>query len=234
MNIVVLTGAGISAESGVPTFRDSGGTWHQHNVDDVSTPEGWARDPDLVHDFYNQRRLDLQTVESNAAHFALAKLEAQWTKGGFLIVTQNVDDLHERSGSKNVLHMHGELNSIRCENEACGAKRYERGSIHTNTRCLECGGTMRPDVVWFGEMPFESEFTQRVLDATDLLIVIGTSGEVMPANLFPSWTKRNGRNPRTIQVNLQPYSDNAFDEFRVGKATETVPLLVDEILAANR
>jgi len=182
MKIVILTGAGISAESGISTFRDAGGLWENHPIEEVATPEGFARNPALVHRFYNLRRLALKTVEPNAAHIALAKLETELTvKGGQLtLVTQNVDNLHERGGSKSVIHMHGELTSIRCT--ACGARQKYEGETSTEMPCPNCNTpALRPDIVWFGEMPFFMHGIEAALEGCDLFVSIGTSGAVYPA-----------------------------------------------------
>ena len=185
-NIVVLTGAGISAESGIDTFRDAGGLWEQHRVEDVATPEGFAKDPDLVLGFYDMRREALSKVEPNAAHRALGRLEREFA-GELLIVTQNVDDLHERGGAENVLHMHGELKSALCT--SCGRRsRWDAPMSAKNgrrPRCPVCQApTLRPDVVWFGEMPYKMERIYAALRQADLFVSIGTSGAVYPAAGF--------------------------------------------------
>src|SRR5688500_5722503 len=155
-NIVILTGAGVSAESGVATFRGPDGLWEGHRVEDVATPEACARDPELVHSFYDARRAKLGTVEPNAAHRALARLDAEW-RGELLLVTQNVDDLHERAGSRRLIHMHGELKSGWCL--GCDQRSWWEGAMGTGARCSSCGqsGYVRPDIVWFGEMPYEMD-----------------------------------------------------------------------------
>ena len=179
-NIVVLTGAGVSAQSGVPTFRAADGLWEGHRVEDVATPEGFARDPGLVQSFYNARRAHLARVEPNAAHRALARLDDAW-EGGFLLVTQNVDDLHERAGSSRLIHMHGELKRAWCR--ACDARCGWQGALTGSVACPGCGeaGWMRPDIVWFGEMPYEMDAIGVALEACDLFVSIGTSGAVYPA-----------------------------------------------------
>ena len=157
-NLVILTGAGISAESGISTFRDAGGLWETHRFEDLASPQGFARDPALVHRFYNLRRAQLRVVQPNAAHVALATLERAWAaRGDFLLVTQNVDDLHERAGSQRLLHMHGELRKLRCA--ACGEVTPWQDDAGTDTPCPGCAraGAMRPDIVWFGEMPYHME-----------------------------------------------------------------------------
>ena len=231
MKIVIITGAGISAESGISTFRDAGGLWENHAIADVATPEGFARNPDLVHRFYNQRRLALKTVEPNPAHIALAKLEAGLqSKGGALtLVTQNVDNLHERGGSQSVIHMHGELTSIRCT--ACGARQDYEGETSPEMTCTNCNATaIRPDIVWFGEMPFFMHGIEAALEGCDLFVSIGTSGAVYPAAGFVHMARSMGK--QTLEINLEPSEGSAsFGESRIGKAGTLVPLWVDEVLA---
>lgn len=232
MKVFVLTGAGVSAESGVSTFRDAGGIWSKYDFRDVATPEGFARDPARVHEFYNWRRKYLQDAEPNAAHRALARLEAELERRGgrLFLCTQNVDDLHERSGSREVLHMHGELLKVSCAR--CGATRAERGDISVETVCEACGraGGVRPDVVWFGEMPRELDRIADEVAAADLFVSLGTSGTVYPAAGLVQAARAAG--VRTCELNLDP-SDNArvFDEARYGPATEIVPVWVDALLA---
>lgn len=229
-NIVILTGAGISAESGLGTFRDVDGLWTQVKLEDVATPEGFARDPVMVHDFYNTRRQKLMTCQPNAAHQALARLEAEHD-GEVLVVTQNVDDLHERGGSQNVLHMHGELLKVRCGN--CGQISEWRVDLFLETECTTCGtpNYMRPHVVWFGEMPLDMECIDDALKACDLFLSIGTSGSVYPAAGYVSEVRRRGE-AHTAELNLEP-SEGAslFAECVHGPATEVVPAYVDKILA---
>lgn len=233
MRIFVLTGSGISAESGVATFRDADGIWAQVDVSEVATPEGFAANPEKVHAFYNARREGLPTVEPNAAHHALARLEAGLAASGgaLTLVTQNVDDLHERAGSKQVIHMHGELAKARCG--ACGAVREYRDALSTETVCEACGrvGTMRPHVVWFGEVPLFMDEISDALTAADLFVSIGTSGAVYPAAGFVSQARMLG--VETLELNLEP-SENAatFGAGRYGKAGEIVPKWVDEVVAA--
>ena len=230
-NIVILTGAGISAESGIDTFRDAGGLWEQHRVEDVATPEGFARDPDLVLRFYDMRRGALSGVEPNAAHKALARLEREWEgRGDLLIVTQNVDDLHERAGANEVLHMHGELLSALCA--ACGAREPFAGTMRERPACKACAApALRPDVVWFGEMPYEMERIYAALSAADLFVSIGTSGAVYPAAGFVQEAAAHGA--RTLELNLEPSEgSHFFDEHRHGPAGEMVPRWVDEVLSA--
>lgn len=225
MRIVILTGAGISAESGLKTFRDSGGLWEGHNVSDVATPEAFSRDPALVQRFYDERRQQLGTVQPNAAHQALARLEAEHD-GELLLVTQNVDDLHERAGAKNVLHMHGELLSALCL--TCGEQHRWQTTLSDAPACPACGkATLRPDIVWFGEMPQHMDVIEEALNSCDVFAAIGTSGQVYPAAGFVAVAAAAGA--RTLEFNLAataPY----FTEFREGPATETVPAWVDSLL----
>ncbi|MBZ0215178.1 MAG: NAD-dependent deacylase [Fimbriimonadaceae bacterium] len=230
-NIVVLTGAGISKESGLSTFRDADGIWTKVRVEDVATPEAFARDPDRVHAFYNERRAGLLSgVAPNAAHAALARLEADWA-GDVLVVTQNIDNLHERAGSTNLIHMHGELLKARCQ--ACGHICDWTGDMDCTSGCPRCGavGGMRVHVVWFGEMPFEMDKIYCELARCDLFISIGTSGNVYPAAGFVSEVKSAGRG-LTAELNLE-LSEGAhlFDVARHGQATQIVSAFVDELLA---
>jgi NAD-dependent deacetylase len=232
-NIVILTGAGISAESGIPTFRDSMGLWEKHKVEDVATPQGFQRDPALVHRFYNERRAKLITVEPNAAHYALAKLEQAWpSNNGFVIITQNIDDLHERAGSKSIAHMHGELLKLKCAN--CKEKLVHHGDASVDMVCPSCRttGSMRPDVVWFGELPYHLGLIEPALDHTDIFISIGTSGQVMPASLFAQAVSMNRRNAQIIEVNPIPTENEVFTRVIDATATTGVPALVDELIAA--
>lgn len=230
--IVILTGAGISKESGLSTFRDADGIWATVRIEDVATPEAFAANPARVHDFYNQRRQALLTdsVVPNPAHAALARLEREWP-GGVLLVTQNIDDLHERAGSRNIIHMHGELLKARCT--SCGAVRGWRRDLSQATACPACGraGGMRPHVVWFGEMPFMMEAIAEALYGCGLFLSIGTSGNVYPAAGFVA-TVREAGDARTVEVNLEP-SEGAthFHEALYGPAGKTVPDLVDRLLA---
>lgn len=199
-SIVILTGAGISAESGLATFRGPGGLWEGHRVEDVCTPEALARDPALVHRFYDARRAKLAEVEPNAAHRALARLERHW-RGKVLLVTQNVDDLHERAGCADVLHMHGELASALCA--VCGGRREWRGSLPPGSICPDCEApTLRPDIVFFGEMPYQMERIEDALRDCDLFLSIGTSGAVYPAAGFVRTARHVGA--RTLELNLDP------------------------------
>lgn len=227
-NIVILTGAGVSAESGIDTFRDSGGLWEQHRVEDVATPEAFARDPDLVLRFYDMRRARIQEVEPNAAHHALARLDAEWS-GGLLIVTQNVDDLHERAGASRLLHMHGEHLNAWCL--ACDQRSAWRGTLIERPSCPQCGvpGQLRPDIVWFGEMPYRMQEIYAALNRADLFVSIGTSGAVYPAAGFVREARAQG--VQTLELNLEPSQGSYFfDERRHGPATELVPAWVDELL----
>jgi len=231
-SIVILTGAGISAESGLGTFRDKDGLWTKYDLNDVATPEGFARNPELVHDFYNARRRNLVEAEPNAAHAALARLECEFD-GDVLLVTQNVDDLHERAGSKKLMHMHGELLKIRCE--ACGNVMGWREDLDLSTTCPACAttGELRPHVVWFGEMPLHMEEIYSALEACDLFVSIGTSGQVYPAAGFVAEVRRK-RRAHTVELNLDP-SDGAslFAEKIFGPATEVVPDYVARLLTGN-
>lgn len=237
-NIVVLTGAGISAESGIATFRDSNGLWENHRVEDVASPAGYHRDPELVQRFYNARRAQLleDKVQPNAAHQALAKFEKRH-KGGFVVITQNVDDLHERAGSRTVLHMHGELFKKRCE--ACGAVSAVIGEINIEDPCANCGakGMLRPHIVWFGEMPFDLDKCFKLLHLCDLFVAIGTSGHVYPAADFVN-IARNGYEEsgikvdaaKTVEINLvRTVGADNFDEGFYGKASEEVSLFFESL-----
>ena len=228
-NIVVLTGAGISAESGIATFRGPGGLWEGHRVEDVCTPEALARDAALVHRFYDLRRAALAGVEPNAAHRALARLDAAWP-GELLIVTQNVDDLHERAGARRLLHMHGELRSALCA--ACGARAAWPGDLPRGSACTGCGAAaLRPDIVFFGEMPYEMERSDAALAACDLFVSIGTSGAVYPAAGFVQVAHHHGAD--TLELNLEPSAGSRlFARSRLGPASVLVPDWVAEVLAS--
>jgi len=226
-NLVVLTGAGISAESGLPTFRDADGLWEGHHVEDVASPEGFARDPLLVHRFYNLRRSKLAEVVPNAAHVALARLEQEWP-GEFLLVTQNVDDLHERAGSRLLLHMHGELLKARCE--VCGWVGEWRAELGVQTHCPDCekAAGLRPHIVWFGEVPFGLDETFARLRDCDVFLCVGTSGQVHPAAGFVTLTPPHCRR---IEVNSKGTQISyAFQEHVVGMAAVELPKLVEELL----
>ncbi|MCI4664288.1 MAG: NAD-dependent deacylase [Neomegalonema sp.] len=225
--IVILTGAGVSAESGMGTFRDKDGLWTKYDLEDVATPEGFARNPALVHAFYNERRRLLHQGEPNQAHFALAELE-QRLPGEILIVTQNIDNLHEKAGSKNVLHMHGELLKSRCEK--CGEERHCPDDLSTDRACPACGhiGGMRPAVVWFGEMPLHMEQIDDALAGAEQFVSIGTSGQVYPAAGYVQIARTIGL--RTLELNLEATS-SYFDAGRYGPATEIVPAWVKELIS---
>ncbi|HBK92099.1 MAG TPA: NAD-dependent protein deacylase [Parvularcula sp.] len=225
--IVVLTGAGVSADSGVSTFRDPDGIWSKHDWREVATPEGFAADPALVHSFYNARRASLKAVAPNAAHLALARLEAL-LGAGLTLVTQNVDDLHERAGSVHVIHMHGELMKAACA--VCGARHRWTGDLSVETRCPDCKAAagMRPDVVWFGEIPRRMDEIAAAIAGADLFVSIGTSGSVYPASGFVAEARSIGV-PCT-ELNLEPSENaSAFGDRRYGRAAEIVPAWVEEI-----
>lgn len=225
--IVILTGAGISAESGLGTFRDVDGLWTKYDLEEVATPQGFARNPDLVHGFYNARRANCRGAEPNAAHRALARLQAA-NAGETVIVTQNVDDLHERGGASGVIHMHGALGSALCG--ACGHRWPAPDEMHTADPCPACGApATRPDVVWFGEMPYHMDEILDHLSACALFVAIGTSGEVYPAAGFVEMADRAGAD--TLELNLEPSSQiSAFAQARFGPATEVVPAWVESLL----
>lgn len=226
-SIVILTGAGISAESGLGTFRDEGGLWAQHRIEDVATPEGFARNPQLVVDFYNSRRAEAANAAPNPAHRALARLQATHPSD-VLLVTQNVDDLHEKSGSSAVVHMHGALNSALCG--TCDHRWTARLQMHVGEACPACGApAARPDIVWFGEMPYHMDRIEAALTRADIFAAIGTSGNVYPAAGFVQMATYAGA--KTVEMNLDPsITVNQFEETRPGKASQTVPDWVDSIL----
>ena len=234
MMLFILTGAGVSAESGLGTFRDKGGIWDEFDPMELATPEAFARDPERVHTFYNLRRRNLLSAAPNDAHRALTRLEATLTAGGgrLFLCTQNIDDLHEQAGSRAVHHMHGELLVARCGR--CGRARVGRTELSTETICEGCSqiGGMRPDVVWFGEMPHGLDRIAAALAAADRFVAIGTSGAVYPAAGYVAEARARGI--PTVELNLAP-SDNAglFDEARYGPATETVPAFVADFLAGQ-
>ena len=227
-SIVVLTGAGISAESGIETFRAAEGLWANHHVDDVATLEGFTRNPQLVYAFYNQRRRQLLTPEisPNAAHSALAKFEHEFG-GEFLLVTQNVDNLHERAGSENLIHMHGELLKMSCLNSKLIFDVSEDFDYDTQCRCCRSAGNLRPHVVWFGEMPLQMNRINRALENCDMFVAIGTSGNVYPASGFYQTAKI--RKASTVELNLER-TGSSFDRHICGSATESVPQFFKSLL----
>ncbi len=227
-SLVILTGAGISAESGLATFRGAEGLWEGHRVQDVATPEGFEHNPGLVHRFYNQRRAALSAVQPNAGHEALVRLEKSWPVE-FLLITQNVDDLHERAGSRKLRHMHGELLRTLCI--ACGESSPWQGGMGPDSFCPQCmkKGKLRPDIVWFGEMPYFMDEIFAALNRCDIFIAVGTSGHVYPAAGFVRTA--NARGARTIEVNLaDTAASESFDERRTGPVTQVLPALVNELL----
>ena len=230
-NIVILTGAGISAESGLATFRGPGGLWEGHRVEDVCTPEALADNPELVHRFYDDRRAALATVELNAAHRALAQLDAQWP-GGLLIVTQNVDDLHERAGTKRLIHMHGELLSALCA--SCGDRGPWEERLAPGTACGVCDNlTLRPDIVFFGEMPYRMDEIDAAIRDCDLFVSIGTSGAVYPAAGFVQTARYVGAD--TLEMNLEPsLGSMMFADVRNGPATALVPAWVEALIQSTQ
>ncbi len=231
-NIVILTGAGVSAESGIDTFRSAGGLWEQHRVEDVATPQGFARDPELVLRFYDMRRAAIQTKAPNPAHHALGRLEREWPArvpgGTVTLVTQNVDDLHERGGSLGVIHMHGEHLTVWCT--ACDSRHRWTGALIHRPPCPDCTApALRPDVVWFGEVPYRMDEIVGALQGANLFVSIGTSGAVYPAAGFVRMAGELGA--RTLELNLERSQGSAwFDEARLGPASKIVPAWVDELL----
>jgi NAD-dependent deacetylase len=230
VKIVVLTGAGISAESGVPTFRDADGLWEGHRVEDVASPDAFDLQPAVVHRFYDARRAAIAGVEPNPAHLALARLE-EHLGDDLLVVTQNIDDLHERAGSTRVLHMHGELRSALCR--ACRNRTPWTDDLGDYPPCPRCGvSELRPDVVWFGEVPYEMDRIFAALYEADLFVAVGTSGVVYPAAAFVQFAAGGGA--RTIELNLVASDVSGdFDESRAGRAGQLVPAWVDEVLAGE-
>ena len=238
-SIVILTGAGISAESGIQTFRDGDGLWCNHRIEDVATPEGFARDPALVQQFYNGRRAQLREVAPNAAHHALVRLAAHW-RGEVTVITQNVDDLHDRAADGAVipagyrlLHMHGELKKVRCK--SCESVYPWEDAITEATSCISCGITkqLRPHIVWFGEMPLHMGIINDALSRCGLFMSIGTSGNVYPAANFVS-TVRAFRKAHTVEINLEPSSNESlFHERFYGSATQLVPEYVERVLTGD-
>lgn len=238
--IVILTGAGISRESGIATFRDAGGLWEKMRVEDVATPTAFKRDPDLVYEFYNARRKQLTSVAPNAAHHALVRLERE-SPDPVLLVTQNVDDLHDRAGSKNLLHMHGELLKARCV--TCGLIQPWTGDLTAEDACPACGpvpgagkgkpGRMRPHIVWFEEMPLYMDEIESALARCDTFVSIGTSGSVYPAAGFAAAARAAGA--QVLEINMEPSANQRyFHRGHYGPATRTVPAWVEEYLAGAR
>ncbi|MCB1490092.1 MAG: NAD-dependent deacylase [Bauldia sp.] len=228
-HIVVLTGAGLSSESGLSTFRDKDGLWSKYRIEDVATPEAFARDPEGVLAFYNRRRRRVIGTRPNAGHVALARLEAEFP-AKVTTVTQNIDPLHERAGTRNVIHMHGEILKALCMH--CGTRRRWEMDLAIETACGTCGrtGGLRPDVVWFGEMPYEMDRIADALATCDLFISVGTSGSVYPAAGFAARALSAGAH--TVELNLEPSRNNAlFAEAIHGKASEVVPDYVEKLLA---
>ena len=229
-NIVILTGAGISAESGIQTFRAADGLWHSHRIEDVASPEGFKRNPDLVHQFYNDRRRQLLStdIKENAAHLALAELEARYP-GNLLVVTQNIDDLHERAGTKQIVHMHGELLKKICQ--SCGEVTSVTEDLTTDSVCHQCDrlSQLRPHIVWFGEIPMQIPRIEKALRECELFVSIGTSGNVYPAAGFVQLASSAGA--RTLELNLEASATNSlFDQSRLGPASTLVPAWVEELL----
>ncbi len=228
--IVVLTGAGISAESGVRTFRDNDGLWENHRIEDVATPEAWSRDPSLVWKFYQARRKQLLLVEPNPAHKALARLESDVES--FTLITQNVDDLHERGGSTSPIHMHGSLRTLRCEETSKAEVRMansDLGEDFVYCNCCVQASRMRPDIVWFGEVPMRMEEIYRSVEECDIFIVIGSSGHVYPAAGLVNFANSSGA--RSILVNYEvPINGHDFDEVHIGRAGELLPGIVSSWL----
>ena len=229
-SIVISTGAGISAESGIKTFRDQNGLWENHNIEEIATPEGFERNPSLVHQFYNKRRSQLKNVKPNAAHLALAELEKKWN-GDFFLITQNVDDLHHRAGTKKMFSIHGELKKARCVD--CKVSFSWEDDLGVESECPGCQqkNCLRPDIVWFGELPYFMDQVYEKIADCQLFIAVGTSGNVHPAAAF----SQHAINAHKIEVNLQPSLVAAsFDEVIVGPATEKIPELVNAILQGAR
>ena len=227
-SVVVLTGAGISAESGIRTFRAADGLWEEHAIEDVATPEGFARNPSLVYQFYNERRRKLLTSEvgPNAAHQALARFEQRFP-GEFLLVTQNIDNLHERAGSRNLIHMHGELLKMRCVNTNLVFDIRQDFDSDTECRCCRTSGNLRPHVVWFGELPFAMREITDALENCDLFLAVGTSGNVYPASGFYQMAKQH--KAHTVELNLEQ-TGSLFDEHLLGKASTVVPNYLEKVL----
>jgi NAD-dependent deacetylase len=223
--VFVLTGAGVSAESGLPTFRGANGLWRGYRVEDVATPEAFAADPEMVWQFYSERRQRHETVQPNPAHFALAELERE-LRDRFFLCTQNVDSLHELAGSQRVVHMHGRLMQSRCSRSLCRTAPFDDRRLYRTRAeipaCKECGAMVRPHICWFGEVPFQMELILAQLEAATVLLTVGTSGVVEPAASFVRMARRN--RARTIYVGPEEPSNSAyFDEVLLGKAGEVLP-----------
>lgn len=230
--LLVLTGAGVSVESGLPTFRGAGGIWRGYPATQVATPEAFHADPLMVWQFYSMRRQKHQEVKPNPAHFALAELERQ-LGDRFFLCTQNVDSLHEQAGSQRVLHMHGQLMMTRCSREMCSSKPFEDSQSHETELpiCQTCGAILRPHVCWFGEVPYEMDRVFAELDRATVLMTVGSSGVVEPAASFVRLARRNGA--RTIYVGPEePANNGYFDEVILAKAGEALPQMVKEMVAA--
>ena len=228
--IVILSGAGISAESGIKTFRDQNGLWENHDVMEVATPQGFASNPSLVYQFYNQRRQQLlwPDVAPNPAHFALTTLQKKW-RGEVIIITQNVDDLHERAGAKNVIHMHGELLKARCQKSGQIFECHQDITSDSICRCCQEKGNLRPDIVWFGEIPYFMNEIEKHTSESELFVAIGTSGLVYPAALLVSWARSAGA--QTIEVNLEPTErSQIFHHSYQERAGSLIPKLVEELI----
>jgi NAD-dependent deacetylase len=230
-NIIILTGAGVSAESGISTFRDANGLWENHRIEEVASPGAFRIFPEIVHRFYNMRRAQLKSVSPNAAHHALAELERAWQhKGKFLLITQNVDDLHERAGSERLRHMHGEIRKMRCV--SCKNVAYHEEDAGVELACIKCSevGKMRPDIVWFGERPYHMAEIEDALRTADVFAAIGTSGTVYPAAGFVERVKQNNRKCRTVEINPYPTDNSDFDTVIAATATEGVPQWVGSLI----
>lgn len=227
--IIILTGAGISAESGLETFRGVNGTWNNYKIEDVATPQAFARSPRTVNEFYNKRRREASIAEPNKAHYALAKLE-KYVPNSFMLITQNVDNLHEKAGSKNVLHMHGTLNHVICL--GCNQKSSWNDDVTVDSICPHCHAKakLRPDIVWFGEMPYHMEEIEFALSKVDIFAAIGTSGTVYPAAGFVSMARQAGAECFEINLIASSHSYSLFDDVLSGPATQTVPIFVDQLL----
>lgn len=226
MRIAILTGSGISAESGIRTFRNGDGLWNEHSINDVATFEGFVRNPDMVRNFYNERHAEYAKAKPNAAHDAIARLQKS-DMHEVLLITQNIDDLHERAGSTNVKHMHGDLKTMLCS--SCNEVSFSSGQIDGKTQCPECySSTIRPNVVWFGEIPHYLEEIDTFIRNCDIFAGIGTSGIVYPAANFARIAKK--KKARTVELNLETTYNWDYKEWIVGPATEIVPVWVDELL----